>query len=111
MRCNDSVLRGDQKMGKKIVYFITNKDKTGLELALENKEDEKTICLLQNAVYFANKSVKETSSAINQGIKVIACKEDINIRGLNKYIFDKVELKDYGEIIDIVLANDAILNI
>ncbi len=98
-------------MGKKIVYFITSQDKTGLELVLENKEDDKTICLLQNAVYLANKTVKETSDALNQGIKVIACKDDVNIRGLNKVVFDNVELKDYGELIDIVLANDSIINI
>lgn len=97
-------------MGKKIIYFITNEDKTGIELALENKEDEKTICLLQNAVYFANKHVKEISSALNMDIKVVACKEDVDIRGLNKYVFTEVELKNYGEIIDIVLANDSIIN-
>ena len=97
-------------MGKKIVYFITGEDKTGIELALENKEDEKKICLLQNAVYFANKTVKEISNAINQGIGVIACKEDVEVRGLKDLIFEQVELKDYGEIIDIVLANDSIIN-
>ena len=43
-------------------------------------------------------------------IKVVACKEDVDIRGLNKYVFTEVELKNYGEIIDIVLANDSIIN-
>lgn len=98
-------------MSKKVIYFISSQDKTGLKLALENKNDEKTICLLQNAVYFANKNIKETGEALNQGLKVIACEEDINIRGLKRYIYDNVELKDYGEIIDIVLSNDSIINI
>lgn len=98
-------------MTKKIIYFITSQDITGLKLALENKDDEKTICLLQNAVYFANKTVKETSDALNQGIKVFACKEDVNIRGLDNHILDKVEIKDYGEIIDLVFNHDTIINI
>lgn len=97
-------------MGKKILYFITDEDKTGIELALENNADDITICLLQNAVYFANKTVKEISEALERGKKVIACKEDVEIRGIGTLIFDKVQLLDYGKIIDVVLANDSIIN-
>ncbi|MFO7794681.1 MAG: DsrH/TusB family sulfur metabolism protein [Promethearchaeia archaeon] len=66
---------------------------------------------MQNAVYFANKNIKEIGDALDQGLKVIACEEDITIRGLKGYIYDNVEIKDYGEIIDIVLSNDSIINI
>lgn len=98
-------------MGKKILYFITDEDNTGLKLALENKEDDITICLLQNAVYFANKTVKEISEALEQNKTVMACKEDVEIRGLKNLIFNKIKLIDYGEIIDTVLANDSIINL
>lgn len=98
-------------MGKKVTYFLTNEDPTGIELALENKQDDKTICLLQNAVYFANKSDKQTLSAINQGIKVVACKEDVDIRGLEKYLLNNVEIKNYADIVDIIFDSDSIMNI
>ncbi|GAH40432.1 unnamed protein product, partial [marine sediment metagenome] len=46
-------------MGKKVLYFITSEDITGVELASEHSgEDAVTILLLQNAVYFANKTNK-----------------------------------------------------
>ncbi len=98
-------------MGKKIIYFITGEDKTGIKLALENRSDEITICLLQNAVYFANKTEKQIEDALNNNKTVIACKEDVEIRGLKNLIFDKVKLLGYGEIIDEVLANETIINI
>jgi len=98
-------------MGKKIVYFISNEDKTGIELALENKEDKLTLCLIQNAVYSGNKKEIIISTALDQGINIIACKNDVEIRGLNKYIYEQIKLLDYGEIIDEVLTNDSIINI
>jgi len=98
-------------MTKKIIYFISNEEKTGIELALENKEDDLTICLIQNAVYSANKTEKILSDALSRDINVIACKEDVERRGLNKFIFEQVKLLSYGEIIDEVLSNDSIINI
>jgi len=97
-------------MGKKIVYFITGEDDTGIKLALENTNDYVTICLLQNAVYFGNKITKEISEAINQNKIVIACKEDVVVRGIKNLIFDQIKLQNYSEIIDTVILNDAIIN-
>ena len=72
------------KVGKKVLYFITSEDITGVELAMEHSdEDEVTILLLQNAVYFANKSNKAVSQVLNQNKAVVACKEHIDTRGLS----------------------------
>lgn len=98
-------------MGKKALYFITSEDKTGLEIALENKEDDVTICLLQNAVFFANKTNKLISEALNQNKKVLAVKEDVEKRGLNNIISDKVSVIDYGAVIDKIFEHDSIINL
>jgi sulfur relay protein TusB/DsrH len=98
-------------MGKKVLYFITSEDITGVELAMEHTdEDDVTILLLQNAVYFANKSNKAVSQALNQKKKVAACKEHIDIRGLNKFISDEIKLVDSDEVVDLIFANDSIIN-
>jgi len=98
-------------MGKKVLYFITSEDITGVELAMEHTdEDDVTILLLQNAVYFANKSNKAVSQALNQKKKVAACKEHIDLRGLNKFISDKIKLVSSEEVIDLIFENDAIIN-
>ena len=97
-------------MGKKILYFITDEDKTGIELAIENDKDEITICLLQNAVYFANKTGKEIEEALNKNKIVIACKDDVEIRGLKNLIFKNIKLLDYGEIIEEIISNESIIN-
>jgi len=97
-------------VGKKILYFITDEDKTGIKLALENKDDDITICLLQNAVYLATRAGKEIEEALNNNKQVIACKDDVEIRGLKNLIFENVKLFDYGEIIEEVLSNDSIIN-
>lgn len=97
-------------MEKKILYFISDEDITGIELALEMKDAEITIALLQNAVYFAIKNNKTISEAFEQNLKVIACKEDVDIRGLNNLIFEKIKLCNYEELIDVILENDSIIN-
>lgn len=98
-------------MGKKVLYFITSEDITGVELAMEHTDDDDvTILLLQNAVYFANKSNKAVSQALNQKKKVVACKEHVDIRGLNKFISDKIRLVASEEVIDIIFENDSIIN-
>ena len=98
-------------MGKKVLYFITSEDITGVELAMEHTdEDEVTILLLQNAVYFANKSNRSVAQAINQKKAVVACKEHIDIRGLNKFISENIRLVDSNEVIDIIFENDTIIN-
>jgi len=97
-------------MEKKILYFITSEDATGINLALENQEDDISILLLQNAVYFASKRNSEISKALNQNRTVMACKDDVEIRGLKNLIFEKVNLINYEEIIDLVLTQDTIIN-
>jgi len=98
-------------MGKKSLYFITDEDETGIELALENKENDITICLLQDAVFFANKTNKLISEALNQNKTVIVVKEDIEKRGLTNIINNKVNALDYGEIIDKIFEHDSVINL
>ncbi|MCK4238149.1 MAG: sulfurtransferase complex subunit TusB [Candidatus Lokiarchaeota archaeon] len=97
-------------MGKKALYFITTEKRSGIEMALENTEDEVTICLLQNAVFFANKADKQITKALDQNKTVIALKEDVEIRGLKNLIPDNVKLLDYGEVIDKIFEHDSIIN-
>lgn len=98
-------------MGKKVLYFITSEDITGVELAMEHTdEDDVTILLLQNAVYFANKSNKAVSQALNQKKNVAACKEHIDIRGLNKFISDGISLVASDEVVNLIFENDTIIN-
>ena len=98
-------------MGKKILYFITSEDITGIELAIEHTDDDDvTILLLQNAVYFANKSNKTILQALNQNKSVKACKEDIDIRGITNLISNKIELVASADVINMIFANETIIN-
>ena len=98
-------------MGKKVLYFITSEDITGVDLAMEHTdEDDITILLLQNSVYFANKSNSAISQALNQKKKVAACKEHVDTRGLNKFISAKIRLVASDEVIDLIFENDSIIN-
>jgi sulfur relay protein TusB/DsrH len=98
-------------MGKKVLYFITSEDITGVELAIEHtNDDDITILLLQNAVYFANKSNKTISQALEQNRSVKACKEDIDIRGLSNFVSERVKLVASADVIDMIFANDTIIN-
>lgn len=98
-------------MGKKVLYFITSEDISGVELAMEHTdEDDVTILLLQNAVYFANKANKAVSQALNQKKSVAACKEHIDLRGLTNFISDKIKLVTTKEVVDLIFENDAIIN-
>lgn len=98
-------------MGKKVLYFITSEDITGVELAMEHSdEDDVTILLLQNAVFFANKSNKAVSQALNQNKTVTACKEHVDIRGLSNFISDKIKLVTADGVIELIFENDSIIN-
>jgi sulfur relay protein TusB/DsrH len=98
-------------MGKKVLYFISSEDITGVQLAMEHSsEDEVTIFLLQNAVYFANKSNASVSQALNQKKTVVACKEDIDLRGLNSFISDEIKLITSSDVIDLIFESDTIIN-
>jgi len=98
-------------MGKKVLYFITSEDITGVELAMEHSdEDDVTILLLQNAVYFANKTNKAVSQALNQNKTVAACKEHIDIRGLSNFVSDKIKQVASDDVVDLIFENDSIIN-
>lgn len=98
-------------MSKKVLYFITSEDITGVELAMEHTdEDDVTILLLQNAVYFANKANKEVTQALNQNKKVAACEEHVKARGLSKFISEKVKLVKSDDVVDLIFENDSIIN-
>ena len=96
-------------MAKKL-YFISSEDDTGIKLALENKEDEITVLLIQNAVYFATKTNKEISEALKQNFTIMALKEDVEARGLQNLLQNDVKLIDYGEVVDKTFESDSIIN-
>ncbi len=98
-------------MGKKVLYFITSEDIAGVELASEHSgEDAVTILLLQNAVYQANKTNKMVSKALDKNVTIVANKEDVDLRGIKSFISDKVKLIAYDEVVDLIFANDTIIN-
>ena len=98
-------------MNKKVLYFITSEDITGVELAMEHtEEDDVTILLIQNAVYFANKTNKAVSQALNQNKTVAACKEHIDIRGLSNFVSDKIKQVASADVVDLIFENDSIIN-
>jgi len=96
-------------MAKKL-YFISGEDDMGLDIALESKGDDITILLIQNAVYFGTKPNKKIGEALRQNYKVVALKDDIEARGLEKLIQDGISLTDYNGVIDITFENDSIIN-
>jgi sulfur relay protein TusB/DsrH len=98
-------------LSKKVLYFITSEDLTGIELAKEHTNADKvTILLLQNAAYFANKSNKTVTEALDKNKTVAACKEHIEIRGLTNFVSDKIKLVTSDEVIDLIFENDTIIN-
>lgn len=95
----------------KILYFITGEDAAGIELALEDTENEISILLLQNAVYFAQKHRgKLIAKALEQHKAILAVRDDITQRGLSKMIHDGVKLVDYTDIPDIAFEHNTIIN-
>jgi sulfur relay protein TusB/DsrH len=98
----------------KILYFVTDMEPMSIKLALEHKDSEVAICLLQDAVYFGCKGKNRNitvAEAIRQGAQVFAAKKDVELRGLKKLIHPEIKVLDYGEIIDLVLDYERIINI
>ena len=98
----------------KILYLVTDMDPTSIRLALEHKDSEVGICLLQDAVYFGCKEKKGNGTlaeAIKRSIQVFAAKKDVELRGLTDLIYSRIKVLDYGEIIDLVLNYERIINI
>lgn len=95
----------------RILFFLTCEDKTGIELALEHKDgnDQLSICLVKNAIYTANKNYTLIQNCI-KNMKVYAIKECVEKRGFKNYIHKDVKLIDYGDVIDLILEQDNIIN-
>jgi sulfur relay protein TusB/DsrH len=97
----------------KILYFITDMDPIGIQLALEHKDADVGICLLQDAVYYGCKGRKEVdlASAIKKGIPIYVAKKDVELRGLTKLLHREIKVLDYSEIIDLIFNYEKIVNL
>ena len=98
----------------RILYFITDMDPMSIRLALEHKDSEVGICLLQDAVYFGCKGKNGNGTlaeTIKHGTSIFAAKKDVELRGLTRLLHPEIRVIDYGEIIDLVLNYERIINI
>ncbi len=98
----------------RILYFVTDMDPVSTRIALEHKHSEVGICLLQDAVYFGCKGKNGNgilAEAIKHGISIFAAKRDVELRGLTRLLHREIRVLDYGEIIDLVLNYERIINI
>jgi sulfur relay protein TusB/DsrH len=97
----------------KILYFITDMDPIGIQLALEHKGDEIGICLLQDAVYYGCKGRNDVdlTSAIKKGIPIYVAKKDVELRGITKLLHSEIKILDYSEIIDLIFNYERIVNL
>jgi len=98
----------------KILYFVTDMEPMSIKLALEHTDSEIGICLLQDAVYFGCKGKNgngTVAEAIKRGAHVFVAKKDVELRGLKKLIHPEIKVLRYGEIIDLVLDYERIINI
>ena len=97
----------------KILYFITDMDPMGIQLALEHEGDDVGICLLQDAVYYGCKGRKDApvADAIKKGIPIYAAKKDVELRGLKKLLYPEIKILDYSDIIDLILNYERIINL
>ena len=50
------------------------------------------------------------SKALDKNVTIVANKEDIEVRGIKNFISDKVKLIAYDEVVDLIFANDTIIN-
>jgi sulfur relay protein TusB/DsrH len=95
----------------KILYFITGESQRGIELALEDTDNEVSILLLQNAVYFAQKTQgKLVGNALAQKKKVLVLKDDVESRGIQNMLHDGIQLVSYDDVPDISFEHDTIIN-
>jgi sulfur relay protein TusB/DsrH len=98
----------------RILYFVTDMDPMSIRLASEHKDSEVGICLMQDAVYFGCKGKNGNgmlAEALRRGVPVFAAKKDVELRGLTKLVHSEIKVLDYGEIIDLVLNYERIVNI
>jgi sulfur relay protein TusB/DsrH len=96
-----------------LLYFVTQKDPTSVNLALGHKNVDVGICLLQDAVYLGVQCQKDgkLDAAVKRGIPIYAAKNDVKLRGLDNLINQEIKLLDYNEIVDLVIKYNRIINI
>ena len=96
-----------------LLYFVTEKDSTSINLALDHKNVNVGICLLQDAVYLGVQCQKDGkfNDAVKRGIPIYAAKNDVKLRGLENLINSGIKLLDYSEIVDLVIKYNRIINI
>jgi len=98
----------------RILYFVTDMDSMSIRLALEHKGSEVGICLLQDAVFFGCKGKNGNgllAEAVKRGVSVFVAKKDVELRGLTRLLHSEIKVLDYGEIIDLVLSYERVVNI
>ena len=61
-------------------------------------------------MYFANKTNKAILNALDQKKTVAACKPHVDIRGLNDFISDNINLISMDDVVDLIITNDTIIN-
>ena len=93
------------------LYFISEKCELGVNLALDDPSEEKSICLLQDGVYLACKGNEEVSKALSKGIKVYVVEKDVKLRGVKKLLIQGVSVISYSELVDLVFNHDRVVNV
>ena len=97
----------------KTLFFVTDMEPMSISFALEQKDNEIGICLLQDAVYYACKGKKGNGTlteSIKRGATIFTAKKDVELRGLKKLLYPEIKVVDYDEIIDLVLEYERIIN-
>ncbi len=83
------------------VYLIDKKFGNNiLRIAEQDKDAE--IVLVQDGIYLDVKKIE------NSGNKVYAVKDDVEKRGYTEILSKKIELIDYGKLVDLILANKVV---
>ncbi len=72
----------------------------GLRIAEQDNSAE--VVLLQDGIYVDVKKLEDA------GNKVYAVKDDVEKRGYNDSMSEKVEIIDYGKLVDLILANKVV---
>jgi tRNA 2-thiouridine synthesizing protein B len=79
--------------------YLVDKRTGPQALALAAADSEAAVVLLQDGVYLDPSSVKG---------KVYAVKRDVELRGLASRLPSSVRVIDYGELVDLIVANKVV---
>jgi sulfur relay protein TusB/DsrH len=96
------------------VLFLTSRTGTALDdlilaaTSISNSGNHVRVLLIGDAVTFAVKGSQtaETSLSVSASIEFLACKEDLESRGLDRRIEQNVRALDYDEITDVLMTSD-----